>query len=116
MAINKIDKPAANIERIKQQLTEYGLVCEDWGGDTIMVPVSAVTGEGVDQLLEMILLVAEVQDYKRQSEPQGARHHHRGASGQGPRPGGDRAGQERHAAAWAIPSLRAWRMAACAPW
>ena len=64
VAINKIDKPAANVERIKQQLTEYGLVCEDWGGDTIMVPVSAVTGEGVDQLLEMILLVAEVQDYR----------------------------------------------------
>jgi len=64
VAINKIDKPAANIERIKQQLTEYELVCEDWGGDTIMVPVSAHTGEGIDQLLEMILLVAEVQDYK----------------------------------------------------
>ena len=64
VAINKIDKPAANIERIKQQLTEYDLVCEDWGGDTIMVPVSAHTGEGVEQLLEMILLVAEVQDYK----------------------------------------------------
>ena len=64
VAINKIDKPTANIERIKQQLTEYDLVCEDWGGDTIMVPVSAHTGEGVEQLLEMILLVAEVQDYK----------------------------------------------------
>ena len=64
VAINKLDKPAANIERIKQQLTEYDLVCEDWGGDTIMVPVSAHTGEGVEQLLEMILLVAEVQDYK----------------------------------------------------
>ncbi len=64
VAINKIDKVGANIERIKQQLTEYDLVCEEWGGDTIMVPVSAVTGEGVDQLLEMILLVAEVQDYR----------------------------------------------------
>ena len=64
VAINKIDKVGANIERIKQQLTEYELVCEDWGGDTIMVPVSAVTGEGVEQLLEMILLVAEVQDYR----------------------------------------------------
>ncbi|MBQ2976945.1 MAG: translation initiation factor IF-2 N-terminal domain-containing protein, partial [Clostridia bacterium] len=53
VAINKMDKPTANIERIKQQLTEYELVCEDWGGDTIMVPVSAHTGEGVDQLLEM---------------------------------------------------------------
>ena len=64
VAINKIDKPTANIERIKQQLTEYELVCEDWGGDTIMVPVSAHTGEGIENLLEMILLVAEVQDYK----------------------------------------------------
>ena len=64
VAINKIDKVGANIERIKQQLTEYDLVCEEWGGDTIMVPVSAITGEGVEQLLEMILLVAEVQDYK----------------------------------------------------
>ena len=64
VAINKMDKVGANPERIKQQLTEYGLVAEEWGGDTIMVPVSAVTGEGVDQLLEMILLVAEVQDYR----------------------------------------------------
>ena len=64
VAINKIDKVGANIERIKQQLTEYDLVCEEWGGDTIMVPVSAITVEGVEQLLEMILLVAEVQDYK----------------------------------------------------
>jgi len=59
-----MDKPTANPDRIKQQLTEYELVCEDWGGDTICVPVSAKTGEGVEQLLEMILLVAEVQDYK----------------------------------------------------
>ena len=64
VAINKMDKPTANPDRIKQQLTEYDLVCEEWGGDTIMVPVSAITGEGVEQLLEMILLVAEVQDYK----------------------------------------------------
>ena len=64
VAINKMDKPNANPDRIRQQLTEYDLVDENWGGDTIMVPVSAHTGEGVDQLLEMILLVAEVQDYK----------------------------------------------------
>ncbi|MEE1200854.1 MAG: translation initiation factor IF-2, partial [Christensenellales bacterium] len=64
VAINKMDKPTANPERIKQQLTEHELLCEDWGGDTIMVPVSAHSGEGVDQLLEMILLVAEVQDYR----------------------------------------------------
>ena len=64
IAINKIDKPVANPERIKQELTEYGLVAEDWGGDTIMVPCSAHTGEGVDTLMEMILLVAEMADLK----------------------------------------------------
>jgi len=60
VAINKMDKPEANPERIKQDLTAYEMVAEDWGGDTIMVPVSAKTGEGVDSLLEMILLQAEV--------------------------------------------------------
>jgi len=64
VAINKMDKPTADPERIKQDLTAYGLVAEEWGGDTIMVPVSAITGENVDQLLEMILLVAEVQNYR----------------------------------------------------
>ena len=64
VAINKIDRPAANVERVKQELTEHGLVPEEWGGDTIIAPVSAVTHEGIDQLLEMILLVAEVQDLK----------------------------------------------------
>ncbi|MFZ5943660.1 MAG: translation initiation factor IF-2 [Bacillota bacterium] len=60
IAINKIDKQNSNPQRVKQELTEYGLVSEEWGGDTIMVPVSAITGEGIDNLLEMILLVAEV--------------------------------------------------------
>ncbi len=64
IAINKIDKPTANPEKIKQEMTEHGLVAEDWGGDTIMVPLSAKTGENVDKLLEMILLVAEVENYK----------------------------------------------------
>lgn len=64
VAINKMDKPEANPERIKQQLTEYGLVPEEWGGDTIFVPISALKGEGIDELLEMILLVAEVQELK----------------------------------------------------
>ncbi|MBE5767076.1 MAG: translation initiation factor IF-2, partial [Clostridiales bacterium] len=64
VAINKIDKPVANPERIKQELTEYNLVAEEWGGDTIMVPVSALTGEGVDNLLEMVLLVAEMQNLR----------------------------------------------------
>lgn len=64
VAINKIDKEGANVERIKQNLTEYELVAEEWGGDTIMVPVSALTGEGISSLLEMILLVADVQELK----------------------------------------------------
>lgn len=64
VAINKIDKPGANPERIKQELTEHGLVAEDWGGDVIMVPVSAMTGEGIDTLLEMIILVSEVAELK----------------------------------------------------
>ena len=64
VAVNKIDKPSANIDKVKQEMTEYGLVAEDWGGDTIFVPVSAHTGEGIDTLLEMILLVAEVKELK----------------------------------------------------
>ena len=60
VAINKMDKPDANPEKVKQDLTQYGLVCEDWGGETICVPVSAKTGEGVDNLLEMILLQADM--------------------------------------------------------
>lgn len=64
VAINKIDKPGANIERVKQALTEYDLVPEEWGGDTIMVPVSAKSGEGVDKLLEMILFLAEYNNYR----------------------------------------------------
>ena len=64
VAINKIDKPGANPERVKQELVEYGLVAEDWGGDTICVPVSAVSKEGIDSLLEMIILVAEMKELK----------------------------------------------------
>ncbi|MDY2987634.1 MAG: translation initiation factor IF-2 [Peptoniphilus sp.] len=64
VAINKIDKPGANIDRVKQELLENGLMSEDWGGDTIMVPVSAKTKEGIDELLEMINLVAEMQELK----------------------------------------------------
>lgn len=64
VAINKIDKPGANPEKVKQELTEYGLVAEDWGGETICVPVSAKTEEGIDNLLEMILLVAEIGELK----------------------------------------------------
>ena len=64
VAVNKIDKPTANPDRVMQELTEYGLIPEDWGGDTIFVPLSALSGEGIDDLLEMIGLVAEVQELK----------------------------------------------------
>ena len=64
VAINKIDKPSANVERVKQEMAEYNLIPEDWGGDTIFVPVSAHTREGLDTLLEMILLVSEVKELK----------------------------------------------------
>ena len=64
VAINKIDRPDANPDRVKQQLTEYGLVPEEWGGETIMVPVSAVTKEGLNELLEMVLLTADVAELK----------------------------------------------------
>ena len=64
VAINKMDKPSANPDRVKQELVEYGLVAEDWGGQTICVPVSAVTKEGLDSLLEMIILVAEMKELK----------------------------------------------------
>ena len=64
VAINKMDKPTANPDKIKEQLTKYDLVPEEWGGDTIIVPISAKTGQGLDELLEMVLLTAEVQELK----------------------------------------------------
>ncbi|WP_339145843.1 MULTISPECIES: translation initiation factor IF-2 [unclassified Sutcliffiella] len=64
VAVNKMDKEAANPDRVMQELTEHGLVSEAWGGDTIFVPLSALSGEGIDTLLEMILLVSEVEEYK----------------------------------------------------
>lgn len=64
VAVNKMDKPTANPDRVKQELTNYGLVPEEWGGDTIFAPVSALKQEGIDNLLELVLLVAEVQELK----------------------------------------------------
>lgn len=64
VAVNKMDKPAANPDRVMQELTEHGLVSEEWGGDAIFVPISALTGEGIDSLLEMVLLVSEVAELK----------------------------------------------------
>ena len=64
VAVNKIDKPGANIERVKQELSEYNLIPEDWGGSTVFAPVSAKTGEGIDNLLDMILLTSEILELK----------------------------------------------------
>ncbi len=71
VAINKIDRPGANVDKVKQELTEYELVPEDWGGDTICIPVSAHTKEGIDTLLEMVLLTAEMQELKANSNRNG---------------------------------------------
>ena len=68
VAVNKIDKPSANIERVKQELTEYELVATDWGGNTEFVPVSAKTGDGIDNLLETILLTADILELKANPE------------------------------------------------
>lgn len=68
VAVNKIDKPTANPDRVMQELTEHNLIPEDWGGDTIFVPLSALSGEGIDDLLEMIGLVAEVQELKANAD------------------------------------------------
>lgn len=70
VAVNKVDKPTANPDRVMQELTEYGLIPEDWGGDTIFVPLSALNGDGIDDLLEMIGLVAEVQELKANPDKQ----------------------------------------------
>ncbi len=70
VAVNKIDKPTANIERVKRELTEYGLVSEEWGGSTTFVPVSAKTHEGIEQLLEMIILTADVLELKANPDRQ----------------------------------------------
>ncbi|WP_243386904.1 translation initiation factor IF-2 [Bacillus kexueae] len=64
VAVNKMDKPTANPDRVMQELTEHGLIPEDWGGDTIFVPISALKGDGIDDLLEMVLLVSEVEELK----------------------------------------------------
>ena len=64
VAVNKIDKPSANIDRVKQELAEYELIPEDWGGSTVFAPVSAKSGEGIDQLLDMILLTADIMELK----------------------------------------------------
>ena len=98
IAMNKIDKPDANPDRVKNELAEAGVVVEDYGGDTPLVPVSAKTRVGLDELLEIILLVADLQELKANPKRGGRGHRHRGASRQGSRPGRDAHRADRHAA------------------
>ena len=98
VAINKIDKPEAQPERVKRQLSDRGLMPEEWGGDTVMVEVSAKQKKNLDKLLEMILLVADLRELNANPEAPAQRHGAGIPRGQGPRPGGHRSGAERDAA------------------
>ena len=80
VAINKIDKPGANPDRVKQELADQGLLVEDWGGDVICVPVSALKREGIDTLLEMVLLVAEMEELKANPNKRASRYSYRSST------------------------------------
>ena len=96
VAVNKMDKPDADIERVKSELAAEEVVPEDWGGEEQFIPVSAHTGEGIDSLLDAILLQAEVLELKAASGPQRAWHGDRIEPRQGPRPAGHGAGAGRY--------------------
>ena len=96
IALNKIDKPDSNPDRVKTELTEAGIVVEEYGGDVPLVPVSAKTRIGLDELIEMILLVADLQELKANPEARRDRHDRRSQARQGPRRRGDRARPDRH--------------------
>ena len=115
VAINKIDKPDANPERVKQELVAEGVVPEEYGGDSPFVPVSAKTGRGIDDLLEQVLLQAEVLELKAPNDAPGQGLGDRSASRQGQGSGGDHAGAVRYAQARRRRAGRFGRSAACAP-
>ena len=97
VAVNKIDKPDAQPDRVRQQLSDRGLMPEDWGGTTVFVNVSAKKKQNLEQLLEMLLLVADMQEFKANPQQARPRHRARGAARQGARPRGDRPRPGRHA-------------------
>ncbi len=97
VAVNKIDKPDSQPDRVRQQLSDRGLMPEEWGGTTVFVNVSAKKKQNLEQLLEMLLLVADMQELKANPKKPVRRHRPRGAPRQGPRAGGDRAHPGRHA-------------------
>ncbi len=107
VAVNKMDLPDANPDRVKQQLSEQGLVPSEWGGDTEMVEVSAKQRLNLENLVDLILLVADIQELKANPERAGIRRRGRGPAGCGPRPRGYRVDPARHACAWATPSRAA---------
>jgi translation initiation factor IF-2 len=115
VAMNKIDKPDANLERVKSELVAEQVVPEDFGGDSPFVPVSAKTGEGIDDLLEQVLLQAEVLELKAPGRRAGQGPGDRSQAGQGPRPGGHGAGAKRHAEAWRRGAGRQQPTAGCVP-
>ena len=98
VAINKMDKPEANPDKVMQQLTEYELVPEEWGGDVICVPVSALTGDGIDKLLETVLLVAEMKELRANPDRAAKGIRYRSPARQGPRPHRHRPGPKRYPA------------------
>ena len=98
VAVNKIDKPGANPDRVRQELVEYGVIPEEWGGTNMFVEVSAKQRLHIDDVLETIILQADVLELKANPDARGLRLRHRGEPGQGPRPRGHRAGAARHAA------------------
>ena len=114
VAINKIDKPDANPERVKRELTELDLMPEEWGGKTVTVEVSAKKKQNIDLLLEMILLVSEIGELKANPKRHAIGHGARSEARQGPRPGRHRPRAGRHAAASATRSSPARSSAACA--
>jgi translation initiation factor IF-2 len=100
VAVNKMDKPDANPDRVMQELTQHDLVPEEWGGDTMVVKVSAKSGEGIDDLLDAVLLQAEVLELKAPVDSCGTWRHRRVQRREGARSGGDGAGAVRHAVSW----------------
>ncbi len=107
VAINKMDLPDANPDLVKKQLADQGLVPEAWGGDTVVVEVSAKQRLNLDDLMDMILLVADVQELKANAKASASGCRHRGAAGRGPWSGRHRPGPEGHAAWWATRSQAA---------
>ena len=114
VAINKIDKPGANPDNVKRELAELNLVPEDWGGTTVMVPVSAKKKQNLDQLLEMILLSTDILELQGQSEAQRVGRGARSEARSRPRPGRDGARAGRHAARRRQLHRRPGRRHACA--